>query len=216
MSVSEQRKSRLRTRGGPCQRTPPTPPSQGGENWVARHSLSPPCEGGVGGGDGAYAMRLKTAVAAALVLIALPWLFFKVRDELAIRTDAQAARRLVAAGKYQEASAPLERWIKAKPNAAEPHFLAARGAIGLRLFDLGLAELNRARMLGYPAEAIDRERGIALSRAGRLTEAEPILRKLLMAGRDKKPDPEADEALAKCYHRIVSDRRRGRGDQTLD
>src|SRR6516165_673108 len=75
----------------------------------------------------------------ALILIALPWLFFKVRVELAIRTDAQTARRLVAAGKYQEASAPLERWLKAKPNTAEAHFLAARGAIGLRLFDLGLA-----------------------------------------------------------------------------
>jgi tetratricopeptide (TPR) repeat protein len=132
-------------------------------------------------------------------LIALPWLFFKVRVELAIRTDAQTARRLVTAGKYQEASAPLERWLKAKPSAAEAHFLAARGAIGLHLFDLGLAGLNKARMLGYSAEAIDRERGIALTRAGRLTEAEPILRKLLMAGRDKKPDPEADEALAKCY-----------------
>ena len=102
-------------------------------------------------------------------------------------------------GKYQEASAPLERWIKAKPARPRPHFLAARGAIGLRRFDLGLAGLNKAQMLGYPAEAIDRERGIALARAGRLTEAEPILRKLLMAGRDKKPDPEADEALAKCY-----------------
>ena len=134
-------------------------------------------------------MRLKTAVAAALVLIALPWLFFKVRVELAIRTDAQAARRLLAEGKYQEASAPLERWLKAKPGAAEAHFLAARGAIGLRLFDLGLAGLNKARMLGYPAEAIDRERGIALARAGRLTEAEPILRKLLMAGRRQEARP---------------------------
>jgi Flp pilus assembly protein TadD len=132
-------------------------------------------------------------------LIALPWLFFRVRGELAIRTDAQTARRLVAAGRYQEANAPLERWLKAKPNAAEAHFLAARGAIGLRLFDLGLTGLNKARMLGYPAEAINRERGIALARAGQLTEAEPILRKLLMAGLDRKPDPEADEALAKCY-----------------
>jgi tetratricopeptide (TPR) repeat protein len=138
-------------------------------------------------------------ITVALVLIALPWLFFKVRTELAIRTDAQAARRLIALGKYQEAGAPLERWLKAKPNAAEPHFLAARAAIGLRLFDFGLAGLKKARSLGYPAAAIDRERGIALARARRLTEAEPILRKLLTAGRDRKPDPEADEALAKCY-----------------
>ena len=51
-------------------------------------------------------MRLKTAVAAALVLIALPWLFFKVRLELAIRTECGEDRSAVARrGKYQEASA---------------------------------------------------------------------------------------------------------------
>jgi hypothetical protein len=46
---------------------PPTPPSQGGENKVARLPLSPPCEGGVRGGGGAYAVpvRLKAALVAA-------------------------------------------------------------------------------------------------------------------------------------------------------
>ena len=69
----------------------------------------------------------------APVLVSLLWLCFKVRAELASRADAQAARRLVADGKYQEAGALLERWLKAKPNAAEPHFLAARATIGLGL-----------------------------------------------------------------------------------
>ena len=134
-------------------------------------------------------MRLKTAVAAALVLIALPWLFFKVRVELAIRTDAQTARRLVAA---ESTRRPAPRWNDgSRPSRARPRLISwpPRGAIGLRRFDLGLAGLNKARMLGYPAEAIDRERGIALARAGRLTEAEPILRKLLMAGRRQEARP---------------------------
>jgi tetratricopeptide (TPR) repeat protein len=131
--------------------------------------------------------------------MAARWLYMRVRAEFAVRADAQIARQLIAEGKYQEASVPLDRWLKAKPDAAEAHFLAARGAIGLRLFDFGLAGLSKAQSLGYPSEAVNRERGIALARAGRLTEAEPILRKVLVAGSRKNPDPEADEALAKCY-----------------
>ncbi len=67
-------------------------------------------------------------------------------------------------------------------------------------FDRGFAELETARKLGHPQNAIDRERGIVLARIGRLAEAEPILRRLFMERRDdRSSDPELDEALARCY-----------------
>src|SRR4051794_7012513 len=68
---------------------------------------------------------------ALVAMMAATWLFLRVRAELADRADAQIARQLIADGKYKEAGAPLERWLKARPDAAEAHFLAARGAIGL-------------------------------------------------------------------------------------
>ena len=50
---------------------------------------------------------------------------------------------------------------------------------------------------GYPPQEIARQKAIVLSHLGRHNEAEPILRQLLLSS--SRPDPEADEALAKCY-----------------
>jgi tetratricopeptide (TPR) repeat protein len=130
----------------------------------------------------------------------LGWLILWTRDELAIRATAQSARALIAAGQFQEAGAPVDRWLKARPKSAEAHFLAARAAIGLERFEQGFAELEAARTLGYPAESVDRQQGIVLSRLGMVNDAEPLLRRVFQAhAGGTSPDPELDEALTRCY-----------------
>ena len=121
----------------------------------------------------------------------------KVRDELAVQADAREARRLVADRKFDDAYQPLERWLKARPSSAEALFLTAKEMFAVNITDQGIMALERARSQGYPLEEIERQKAIVWSRLGRHHEAEPVLRRLLLSS--SKPDPEADEALAKCY-----------------
>ena len=135
-----------------------------------------------------------------LVLTTLALLFTKGFVEFERRANAKSAQDLISAGKFEEAGPPLARWIKSEPDSAEARFLAARRAFGLHRFDVGITELDAARKLGYPQNAVARERGIILARLGRLSEAEPILRPLFQArAGDRSVDPDLDEALAKCY-----------------
>jgi predicted Zn-dependent protease len=115
--------------------------------------------------------------------------------ELAVRADVRAARESVAAGRLDEASAWLGRWLRARPDAAEAHYLMARVAWARDRGDEAEAELQRARALGYDPKALDRLRALHLARSGRTAEAEPILVRTLESSR--APDPEAAEALAR-------------------
>src|SRR5271165_5051238 len=144
--------------------------------------------------------RAKKLCGLVIVLIIVALLFRRGLLEINRRASAKLAQDLISAGKFEEAGLPLAHWLKTEPDSAEARFLAARRAFGLQHFNVGIAELEAARKLGYPDKAIDRERGILLARAGRLTEAEPILRKLFLArAGDRAADPDLDEALAKCY-----------------
>jgi tetratricopeptide (TPR) repeat protein len=137
------------------------------------------------------------AVAIVLVPALAAWIGLKTREEWSVRSEARTARKLVAAGEFEQASKSLERWLKARPDSAEATFLAARSALASRSYGAGFADLDRARKLGYSIESIERERGIALSRLGRHAEAEPILLRLFLKA--STPDPEVDEALARSY-----------------
>jgi tetratricopeptide (TPR) repeat protein len=99
----------------------------------------------------------------------------------------------VAAGRFDDAQDPLARWLRARPSAAEPHYLRAQVAFA-RLRPLeALDELARAEALGHPRPPLDRLRGLVLARGGQWAAAEPFLRR----AREKSPgpDPELDEAL---------------------
>jgi tetratricopeptide (TPR) repeat protein len=133
-----------------------------------------------------------------LLIVPAAWAAKNVRDLIAVRTDARAARRLIDEGKFEEARAPLERWLRARPDSGEAVFLLAKGALHFRLFDQGFQFLQRAEALGYPSEPVARQRAIALLQMGQHGAAAPILNRLVFAP-GAKPDPEADEALAKCY-----------------
>jgi tetratricopeptide (TPR) repeat protein len=139
--------------------------------------------------------RLVAAVACAALAASVAVVWWARRDD-PLRSEREHARRLIAEGRFEEAQAPLQHWLKAQPDSAEAVFLVARGAIGLGMSEQGLRGLERARQMGYSPEAVGRRRAITLSELGRHEEAEPALRKLAGSG---PPDPEVDQALARCY-----------------
>ncbi len=147
------------------------------------------------------ALRGRRILVSGLVLVLLgitmAGVIVKVRDELAVRADAREARRLIADRRFEDAYQPLERWLKARPSSPEALFLTARELFAANVMDQGFVVLERARSQGYPLLEIERQKAIVLSHMGRHHEAEPLLRRLLLSS--SKPDPEADEALAKCY-----------------
>jgi tetratricopeptide (TPR) repeat protein len=111
--------------------------------------------------------------------------------------DAATARRALADGRLDRASAALDRWLKSSPRSAEAHYLKAR--IAWARHDLGTVhqELERARTLGYPPGLMARLTGLFLARTHQTAEAEPLLRRAFDEGR--QPDPEVAEALARIY-----------------
>ncbi len=120
-----------------------------------------------------------------------------IGEGLAVRHTAAVARREVSARRFVEAEGPLRRWLRGRPRQAEPHYLGAVVAVGLGRPQEAINELARARALGHPTGPIDRLDAILRARAGRASEAEPVLRRLL--DRSDAPDPEAAEALARIY-----------------
>jgi tetratricopeptide (TPR) repeat protein len=132
----------------------------------------------------------------AIGVVAVVGLAGKLRRDAAVRKDAEQARRLIGEARYQEAQAPLQRWLAAEPRSAEALFLVAKGAIGLGMNEQGFAALDRAKALGHDADEVDRVRAIALAHLGQHEQAEPTLRRLVGS---RPPDPELDQALARCH-----------------
>ncbi len=137
---------------------------------------------------------------AFVIVVGLGLLVVKMGSEIAILNNAREAKRLIDLGEFQSAESPLDQWLASKPNSGEAHFFAAKQAIGLQRFAQGVVELEAARKFGYPAEVLDREKGILFARIGRLQEAEPLLRKIFFSpSRVPQRDVDLDEALARCY-----------------
>ena len=172
---------------GDARPIPPASPLQGGENAQRNPRESHPPR----------RRFFHPSLVLVVLGIAAAGALFKLRGELSVQALARETRRLVAEQKFEQARGPLERWLKARPSSAEAWFLAAQEMFAANGPEQGFQALERARTLGYPSQKIERQKAIILSRLGRHNEAEPGLRRLLLSS--SQPDPEADEALAKCY-----------------
>jgi len=111
--------------------------------------------------------------------------------------EAQLVRRALAAGRLDEASQALERWLRSSPDSAEAHYSKARIAWIQNDFPTVDRELARAQMLGYARQPVARLRGLLLARGNRSSEAEPLLRQALDGSRTL--DPEVADALVRLY-----------------
>jgi superkiller protein 3 len=132
-----------------------------------------------------------------LAIVGLAVGTFYLRRDNSGGPDAREARRTIDSERYAEALAPLDRWLRARPDSAEAHFLRGRALFHLDRGQEALGEFERAKDLGYPEGPLERFVGIILVRAGRLKDAEPMLERARSASNG--PDPLLDEALAQLY-----------------
>jgi tetratricopeptide (TPR) repeat protein len=140
----------------------------------------------------AWKLGLFLAVIGLLVLAG-----FALRDEIAFGAAARETRRAVTAGRFLDAEAPLERWLRARPDNAEAHYLKARVALSKGDLKEVSQELIKARDLQYPRSQLERLDAIIKSKLGKYAEAEAVLLKVFTE--TQVPDPEVDEALAQVY-----------------
>jgi tetratricopeptide (TPR) repeat protein len=136
-------------------------------------------------------------ITGILVLMAASGLAVWVRSEVTVWNQATTARRALAEGQLDEATAAVDRWLSARPNTAEAHYLKARLAWARMDLDTVHQELSHAQQLGYPPAALAGLRGLLLARAGQTAEAEPALRQAFDSS--SRLDPEVADALARLY-----------------
>lgn len=133
----------------------------------------------------------------AVTAVFMVWVAFAIRDELAFGQPMRAAKRAVASRRFKDAEAPLNRWLRARPDDAEAHFLKARVALAKGDMKEVSEEMARARDLRFPRAQLERFDAIVKSQIGRYAEAEPVLVKIFTE--TTQPDPDVDEALARVY-----------------
>ena len=111
--------------------------------------------------------------------------------------EARAARSALENGRFDEAAALVERWVKSSP--ASPDARYSKASVAWSQNDLATAEeeLAEAERLGYSWAQLARLRGLLLASRNLKSEAEPMLR--WQFDNSSKPDSEVAEALARIY-----------------
>jgi tetratricopeptide (TPR) repeat protein len=138
--------------------------------------------------------RRKSAVVAFVALTLLAAIAVTSYEWPAWRA-ASETRRELAAGRYAEAQASAERWVRLRPRSAEAHFLRAKAALALgRRNDL-VQGMLQARALGYPEDRLAVLQALVDAHAGRFVLARPIL--IRAFNEAAEPDLMVDEALSR-------------------
>ncbi|SRR5579883_716344 len=134
----------------------------------------------------------------ALIALGLAVLagYLAVGQLVAWRAGRQV-RAAVAARRFDDALAPLTRWLEASPHSAEAQYYLARLRVATDRPQEALAAIDQARRLGYDRAALDCLLAIIQARAGRYTEAEPVLREAFQEGME--PQAEVAQELARVF-----------------
>src|SRR5262249_55426637 len=127
---------------------------------------------------GWYGWR-RRILAGMLALIAVTACGLWLRGNVFTWHDAQIVRHTLDAGRLDEASRALERWLRKSPDSAEAHYLKARVAWIQNDLPTVDAELARAQSLGYAWQAVARLKGLLLARGNQFSQAVPLLRQAL-------------------------------------
>jgi tetratricopeptide (TPR) repeat protein len=109
----------------------------------------------------------------------------------------RAVGRAIDEGRLAEAGDELAVLLQRRPNDAEVHFLKARLALAKGDLKEVTEALNAAKSRGLPPARLERFDAIVKASLGNFAEAEPVLARLFLEA--DGPDPEVDEALARCY-----------------
>jgi tetratricopeptide (TPR) repeat protein len=143
--------------------------------------------------------RRRTQVRTILIVLAVvgacgfgmwEWLAWK---------ESLAARRALAAGRFQEAQDAVGRLLKLRLRRAEAHYLQAKTAIALGHRGEYLNSLKQAAALGYDRDRLAVLRALIDAQFGRVAEAQPVLARAFADAANGTPDLMVDEVLARVY-----------------
>ena len=138
----------------------------------------------------AVAVFIVLAVVAACGLATSKWLAWR---------ESRAARRALAAGRYQEAHDAVGRLLRLRLRGAEAQYLLAKAAIALGRRAEYVGGLKQAEALGYPQDRLDVLRALMDAQFGRLAQAQSVLARAFALAEHGTPDLMVDEALARVY-----------------
>lgn len=110
---------------------------------------------------------------------------------------AREARAAIAAGRYDDASAALERWRKAAPDDPTADYVRGRILIEHGSVVEASEALKKAAAAGLPERETSLLRALIAARINRYSEALPALFDAFVYGRT--PDRQVYKALAKVY-----------------
>ena len=138
--------------------------------------------------------RWRAVIGLALALLGV--IGYELWDRPA-RRAAQDARTALAAGRYDEARAAIERWLTLRPRSAEAQYVRAKVGIAQgRSRDI-LEGMKAAQAAGYPEKQLAVLRALIDAQHGRLAQARPVLADAFASATE--PDLMLDEALARVY-----------------
>ncbi len=133
-----------------------------------------------------FAAFIALAMLAAIGFVAWEWPAWEF---------AREARRDLNAGRYGEAQASAERWLRLRPNSAEAHYIRAKSAMALDRYRDFAESLLKARALGYPETSLEVLQALNDAKSGRLDLARPVL--LRAFNESTEPDLMVNEALSR-------------------
>jgi tetratricopeptide (TPR) repeat protein len=136
------------------------------------------------------------AVLSLVVVIAGVGAYFAY-DWYQVSRLAGSVRRSFTAHRYDEARGFLSRWIRERPRSAEAQYYQAWLALIDEKPSEAVAAIDQAGKLGFDPDKLKPLTGIYQARAGKINEAEPILRRAF----DRKQEPliEVAQELARLY-----------------
>jgi tetratricopeptide (TPR) repeat protein len=136
-------------------------------------------------------------IAAVLILVLAAAGGTFAYDRYRVSRLARSVRESFAARRYEEARGPVGRWIRRRPGSGEAQFYRAWLGLVDQQPREAIAGLEEAARLGFDPERLRPLTGIYQARAGRITEAEPILREAF--DRQREPRAEVARELARIY-----------------
>lgn len=110
-------------------------------------------------------------------------------------SELGAARSAIAAGDWPQAERMVQRLLQSSPDRAETQLMVVQVGLARNQLAPVFPALEKAASLGADPREINRWKGLALTRVGRLEQAEPLVREALQASRG--PEPALAEALAR-------------------
>jgi Flp pilus assembly protein TadD len=135
-------------------------------------------------------------VAIPILALAVALAYFAY-DRYQVSRLAGSVRGSFAARRYAEARGEVGRWMREQPHSGEAQYYRAWLGLVDQQHGETVAGIEEASRLGFDPERLRVLSGIYQARAGRITEAEPILREAF--DRQREPRVEVARELARIY-----------------